>query len=94
MNVGVCALGVCVDHRTMQVMGMVVMVVINRQALCVFAKQLDKGRVAAHLLRMPGTADVAVEAHHLIGGAHDQMQIVGHHQHAAAMTVAQAGDQL
>ena len=52
MNVGVCALGVCVDHRTMQVMGMVVMVVINRQALCVFAEQLDESGVAADLFRV------------------------------------------
>ncbi|MNG17495.1 hypothetical protein D3C84_1014870 [compost metagenome] len=42
---------------------------------------------------MAGTADVTVEADHLIGGAHDQMQIVGHHQHAAAVTITQSGDQ-
>ena len=52
MNVGGCRRGFFADHRAMQVMSVVVVVVINRQALCVFAKQLDKGRVAAHLLRM------------------------------------------
>ena len=81
------------DHRTMQIMRVVVMVVINRQALGVLSEQLDESRIAADLLGMAGTADVTVEADHLIGGAHHQMQIVGNHQHAAAVTVTQTGDQ-
>ena len=74
-------------------MGVVVMVVINRQALCVLPKQLNKGRIAADLLRVARAADMAVEAHHLIGCAHHQMQVVRNHQYAAAVAVAQAGDQ-
>ena len=77
----------------MQVMGVVMMVMINRQALCVFAEQFDESRVIADLFRVARTADMAIEADHLVGGAHDQMQIVGHHQHATAMAVAQAGNQ-
>jgi len=76
----------------MQIMGVVVMVVINRQALCVLSEQLDESRIAADLLGMAGTADVTIEADHLIGGAHDQMQIVGNHQHAATVTITQTGD--
>ncbi|WP_057833268.1 hypothetical protein, partial [Colwellia sp. TT2012] len=51
------------NHGAMQVMGMVVMVVINRQALGILAEQLDEGRVAADLFRVAGAADVAIEAH-------------------------------
>lgn len=59
------------DHRAMQIMGVVVMVVINRQALGVLAEQLDECRIAADLLWVPGAADVTVEANHLVGCAHD-----------------------
>ena len=62
MYMSVCSRGVFTDHRAMQVMGMVVMVVINRQALCVFAKQLDKSGVAADLFRVARAADVTVQA--------------------------------
>src|SRR5471032_2630378 len=81
------------DHRAMQVMGVVMVVMINRQALGVLAKQLDEGRIATDLLRMPGTAHMAIEANHLVGGAHHQMQIVRYHQHAAAVAVPQTRDQ-
>src|SRR5471030_97921 len=81
------------DHRAMQVMSMVVMVVINRQALCVLAEQLDERWIAADVFRVPGATDVAIQANHLISGAHHQVQIVGNHQHAAAMTVTQTRDQ-
>ncbi|MNI90808.1 hypothetical protein D3C73_1483790 [compost metagenome] len=36
---------------------------------------------------------MAIQANHLVGSAHHQVQIVGDHQHAAAVTVSQAGDQ-
>ena len=81
------------DHRAMQVMGVVVMVVVDRQALGVLAEQLDERRVAADLLGVAGAAYVTVEAHHLVGGAHHQVQVVGNHQHAAAVAVAQACNQ-
>ncbi|MNG27751.1 hypothetical protein D3C84_1129160 [compost metagenome] len=42
---------------------------------------------------MAGAADVAIQADHLVGGAHHQVQIVRNHQHAATVTVTQAGDQ-
>ena len=49
MDMGVARSGLG-DDRTMQVVGMVVMVVVDRQARCVLAEQLDEGRVAADLL--------------------------------------------
>lgn len=72
---------------------MVVMVVINRKALCVLAEKLDESGIAADVFRVPGAADVAIQANHLVGGAHHQVQIVGNHQHAATVTVAQTRDQ-
>jgi len=78
------------DHRAMQVMAVVVMVVVDGQARCGLAEQLDERRVTADLLRVARAAHVAVQAHHLVGGAHYQVQVVGHHQHAAAVTVAKA----
>jgi len=81
------------DHRAVQIVGVVVMVVINRQALCVFSEKLDKCRIAADLLGVAGAADMAIQANDLVGGAHHQVQIVGNHQHTAAVTVSQAGDQ-
>nr|AAD00241.1 glucose-binding protein [Pseudomonas putida] len=48
----------------------------------------------ADLLGVVRAAHVTVQAHHLVGGAHHQVQVVGHHQHAAAMAVAQAGDEV
>lgn len=60
MNVSVGRSGI-VDHGAIQVMGVVVMVVINRQALRVLAEQLDERRVAADLLRVARAAHVAVE---------------------------------
>src|SRR3990167_8074352 len=82
-----------VDHRAMQVVLVVVAVVIDRQALGVLAEQLDESRIAADLLGVAGTADMPVEADHLVGGAHHQVQVVRDHQHAATMAVAQLGDQ-
>ena len=63
-------IGATFHHFAMQIVGVIVVVVINRQALRVLAEQLDERRVVADLLRMPGTADVAVQADHLIRGAH------------------------
>lgn len=51
VNVGVRCGGV-VDHGAMQVMGVVVMVVVDRQALGILAEQLDERRVAADLFRV------------------------------------------
>ncbi|MNJ63997.1 hypothetical protein D3C77_599300 [compost metagenome] len=42
---------------------------------------------------MAGTADVTIKAHHLVSGAHYQVQVVRNHQHAATMAIAQTCDQ-
>ena len=82
-----------VDHRAMQVVAVVVVVVVDGQALGVLAEQLDEGRVGADLLRVPRAAHMAIQADHLVGGAHHQVQVVRDHQYAAAMAVAQLSDQ-
>ena len=81
------------NHAAMQVVRVVMMVVVDGQALGVLAEQFDERRVAADLLRVPRAAHMAVEADHLIGGAHHQVQVVLDHQYAAAMALAQSRDQ-
>src|SRR5690606_18086051 len=77
------------QHRAMQVMRVVVMMVINRQAARVVAEQFDERRITADLLRVTGAAHMAIQANHLVGGAHYQMQIMGNHQYAAAIAITQ-----
>ena len=81
------------DHGAVQVVLVVMVVGVNGQALGILAEQFDEGRIEADLLRVPGTADMAIQADHLVGGAHHQVQIVGDHQHPAAITITQLGDQ-
>src|SRR5690606_33438844 len=81
------------QYGAMQVVGMVVAMVIDRHAAGILAEQFDEGRIVADLFRMARTAHVPIQANHLVGRAHYQMQVVGHHQHAAAEAVAQLADQ-
>src|SRR3990167_2588052 len=48
------------DHGAVQVVLVVVVVVIDRQALGILAEQLDEGWVAADLLGVAGTADMPI----------------------------------
>jgi hypothetical protein len=91
--IGVRRYGTVIDHGAVQIMGVIVVVVINRQALRVGAEQFDESRVVADLLRVARAAHVPIQANHLIGGAHHQMQVVGNHQDAAAVTITQSGYQ-
>ena len=76
------------------VVDMVVVVDIDRHvARDLGAEQFQVGRVAQHRLRMPGAADMVVDANHLVGRCHHQMEVVGDHQDAAAAAVAKPGDQ-
>ncbi|MGX9079716.1 hypothetical protein ACWTQY_28015, partial [Klebsiella pneumoniae] len=49
------------NHAAMQVVRVVMMVVVDGQALGVLAEQFDEGWVTADLLRVTGTAHMAVE---------------------------------
>ena len=71
---------------------MIVMVMVDGQARGVLTEQFDERRIAADLLRMPGTTHVAVQAHHR-SVVLMTVQVVGDHQHAATVAVAQAGYQ-
>src|SRR3990167_7277970 len=57
------------DHGAVQVVLVVVVVVVDRQALGILTEQLDEGRIKADLLGVAGTADMPIEADHLVGGA-------------------------
>ena len=74
---------------------MVVLVVIDRQALGVLLPEhLDKGRMLAHHRGMAAAADMLIEAYHAVGRGHDEMEIVGDHQHRAVIARADAGDEV
>ena len=45
--------GTGLDHLAVEVVGVIVVVVVDRQAASVLAEQLDEGRVAADLLGVP-----------------------------------------
>ena len=47
--------------------------------------------MSAHRLRLAGTADVPVDAHHAVGRAQHEVEVVGDDQHAAAAPIPQAG---
>lgn len=49
---GTVNMGFAGHHAAVQVMAMVVLVVIDREAACVLAEQLDESRIGADLLRM------------------------------------------
>ena len=57
-------------------------------------EQGEIGRVPADRLGVAGAADVAVQADNLVGRRHDQVEIVGHHEHAAAAPAPDLGDKL
>src|SRR5690606_21941556 len=74
---------------------MIVMVGIRRHAALDFGpEQGQELAVAADRVGMAGAAYVAVEAHHLVGGCHHQVQVVRDHHHRAAAPLADPGDEL
>jgi hypothetical protein len=76
------------------VVDMIVIVNVDRHiARDLGSEQFQIGGVAQHRLRVPGAADMMVDADHLVGRRHHQMQVVGHHQDTAAATLAEPGNQ-
>jgi hypothetical protein len=70
----------------------VVMVIDGKISRRAIAKEGHVIGVPAHRLGMPDAAYVVVETHHPVGGRHDQMKIVGHHEDTATMAVPDAPD--
>ena len=71
------------------------MVSVDGEALrLLLSEQGQVGWVNTDLFGSAMTADVVVEAHDLICRGHDQMQVVGNHQHPAMVAVADFIDQL
>ena len=54
------------------------------------AEELGEFRVLLHLLWAALTADMAVEADHMIALGHHHMKVMAHHENAAAMGFANA----
>src|SRR5690554_7908643 len=76
-----------VDDFAVHVVTVIVLVVVYRQCAGLLAEQGDEGRIGADLFGSAGTADMPVQADHGVGGRHDQMQVMGHHEHAATVAV-------
>ena len=58
------------------------------------AEQRQIFGVAADRLGVTGATHMAVQAHHLVGGGHDHVQVVADHQHAGAIVMGQLRDQV
>ena len=89
------------DHVAVGVVVVVVVVgvgvgvrVDRERADGLFAEQACVVRVLADRFRRAAAADMPVEAEHVVGLAHHQVQVVTDHQHREAMPAAQPGDQL
>jgi hypothetical protein len=57
------------------------------------AEELGEFRVLLHALRSAFTADMAIQTDDMIAFGHDHMQVMAHHENAAAMAFANAGNQ-
>ena len=72
------------------IVGVVVVVGVNGQGrVHGVAEQFQKRRVAADLFRVSGATDVGIETEHSVRARHDQVQIVGNHEHPAAEFIPQ-----
>ena len=79
----------------MQIVLMIMMVLIGSQRVYAnLAEQCPIGRITADMLRVAFTANVLIQAQHMIGLRHYPMQIMRHHQHTTAMTLAHRPDQI
>ena len=82
-------------HIAMQIVAVVVVVMVYRETFRYRTTEgFDKGGIVGDIRRIPAAADVLVQADNLVGGGHDQMQIMGDHDHTAVQFVPQATDQL
>ena len=84
-----------VHHIPVQIVLVIMMVGVYRHRLHAgLAEQFEIRWIVADLFRMAMAAHVLVEADHFVGGRHHQVQIVRHHQHATAMAVTNAGNEV
>src|SRR3546814_17541640 len=78
-------------NLAVEIVPMVVIVMVDRQfPRSARAEKRHIGGIAADVLRMAGTADVAVQADDPLRRRHAQMQVVRYQEHAAAAPVANA----
>ncbi len=81
-------------HMTGQVMRVIVLVRVDRELARARPEERDIFGMPGHGLGLAGAAEVAVDADHAVGRAHDDMEVVRDHQHAAAILALQAPDQI
>src|SRR6056297_3658600 len=80
--------GIAVHHIPVQVVTVVMVMVVDCQGLCHRpAKCLDESRVMGDVRRETAAADMLVKADNFVRGCHNQMQVVGDHDHAAIQVV-------
>src|SRR5690554_3284350 len=72
------------NNVAVQVMLVVMVMMIHRQRFrYLVAEGFDKGRVVGNIRRIAAAADMLVQADHLVGGSHHQVQVVRDHDDAA-----------
>jgi hypothetical protein len=81
----------------MVVMGFMVMIVVMRigrdHARGLGAEKLGKFRVLLHIFRPALTADMTIETDDVVAFSHYHVQVMAHHENAAAMGFANSGNQ-
>lgn len=83
-----------VAHPSVGKMRVIVMMLVNGQSRRgTVAEQLAVLCAGSHRLRRSGAADVPVEADHLVGRCHDDVEIVGDQQDAAVESIADVANQ-
>lgn len=81
------------DHISVKVVPMVVMVVIDRNRFGdLMSEGFNKRRVVGNIGGIAAAADMLIQANDLVGRGHDQMEIVGDHEHAAVKLVSELPD--
>jgi hypothetical protein len=68
------------DHRPMQIMAVVMVMVINRQPPgAVNAEQFQISGILGDVVGVARTTNMPIQAQHMIGRRHNQMQFVRDH---------------
>src|SRR6185295_19211053 len=94
-RLSVCVPTVAGDHLAMEIVAMIVVVLIDREPLLrQWSEQGEIFRMGAHRVRLSVAANMLVEADHAVGRRYHDMQIVGHHEDAAAEPAPQLRNQV
>src|SRR5579872_2050318 len=80
--------------KSSMIMGVVVMMRIDRETVDRRSEERAIGRVTGHRLGMAGAADMMIEAEHAVGGRHYQMKIMRDQQHCGTAPIADPANEV